>query len=330
MSAKVRIGFIGAGGIAHGHAHRIIESGLAEVVALADPSEASLARMKEREPSLAAVPTFADYREMLAKVPMDAVEIHSPHCYHTQQMLDAMDAGLHVLCEKPMASTVAEARQVIAKRDATGKILGISYQRHFEPMYRYIRQQATGGALGNLQTVVVIMAQEWLRATKGTWRQDPKISCGGQLNDSGSHLMDMLLWTTGLKAERVYAEENFFDAKVDIDTTLTVRFTSGAIGNVTILGNAPQGFWELFGVWGSQGSIIYDMASGVREQFFGQFEQKKEFGRPENNPDLNFIRAILGQEEIQAPAECGLRVAELTEAAWRSAASHQPVAVAEM
>ena len=184
--------------------------------------------------------------------------------------------------------------------------------------------------LGEVQTVVVMMAQEWLRSTRGQWRQNPAISLGGQLNDSGSHLVDMFLWTTGLQAEKVYAEINKFDSQVDIDSALTVRFSNGAIGNITVLGNAPQGFWELFGVWGSKGSIIYDMLHGLRQQMFGEPERTLEFPKPESNPDLNFARAILGQEEVQVPAECGLRVSELTEAAWRSAAQGKPVLVAEM
>ena len=330
MADKVRIGFIGAGGIAVGHAMRLHDGGLAEIVGLSDPSDGSIARMKAQRPELADVPVFADYRQMLAQVPMDAVEIHSPHVYHTRQILDSLSADKHVLCEKPMTSSVADAKAVIAKRDETGLVLGVSYQRHFSPMYRYIREQIGGSSLGNLQTVSVIMAQDWADHQRGAWRSDPAISCGGQLNDSGSHLVDMLLWCTSMKAVEVFAKINSFDMKVDVDSAITVRFANGAIGNLTILGAAPQGFWELFGAWCSKGSLIYDMQSGLREQFFGGEEHQLSFGDAANNPDTNFVRAILGQEELQIPAECGLRVIELTEAAWRSAKSGQPVLVEEM
>lgn len=330
MADKVRIGFIGSGGIAVGHAMRLHDSGLAEVVALSDPSAESIARMKARRAELADVPVFADYREMLSRVPLDAVEIHSPHVYHTQQMLDSLSAGKHVLCEKPMTSSVADAKAVIAKRDATGLVLAVSYQRHFNPMYRYIREQVGGDALGDLQTVSVIMAQDWARTQRGLWRSDPAISCGGQLNDSGSHLVDMLLWTTSMKAVEVFAKINSYDMQVDVDSAITVRFANGAIGNLTILGAAPQGFWELFGAWCAKGSLIYDMQSGLREQFFGGEEHQLSFPEPVSNPDLNFVRAIRGEEALEIPAECGLRVIELTEAAWRSAKTGKPVLVEEM
>jgi predicted dehydrogenase len=330
MADKVRIGFIGAGGIAVGHAMRLHDGGLAEVVALADPSTASVARMKQSRPELADVPVFADYHEMLSKASLDAVEIHSPHVFHTQQILDSLDAGKHVLCEKPMTSSVADAKAVIAKRDQSGLVLGVSYQRHFSPMYRYIREQICGGNLGNLQTVTVIMAQDWINNQRGAWRSDPALSCGGQLNDSGSHLVDMLLWCTAMKATEVYAKINSFDCAVDVDSAITVRFANGAIGNLTILGSAPQGFWELFGAWGSKGSLIYDMKSGLREQFFGGQEHDLTFSTAGSDPDTNFVRAILGQEALEIPAECGLRVIELTEAAWRSAKAGKPVLVEEM
>ncbi|NPV07927.1 MAG: Gfo/Idh/MocA family oxidoreductase [Anaerolineae bacterium] len=330
MGDKVRIGFIGSGGIAIGHAMRLHDSGLAEVVALSDPSEASLARMKEARPELADVPTFSDYREMLDKVAMDGVEIHSPHCFHARQILDALDAGLHVLCEKPMTSTVADARAVIARRDETGKILTISYQRHYEPTYQFIREMAQGGDLGRLQMVSLVLSQDWLRGTRGTWRQSLEISCGGQLNDSGSHLVDMMLWTTGLEADRVYAEINRYDCEVDIDSAIVARFVGGTLGNVTIMGASPTPFWEFFGVWGSEGAVVYDRLNGVQVLRVGQEPLTPELPPADNNPDLNFVRAILGLEEPGVPAECGLRVSEFTEAAWRSAGLGRPVLVREM
>lgn len=330
MADKVRIGFIGSGGIAVGHAMRLHEGGLAEVVALADPSEASLDRMKERRPELAGVATFADYREMLEKADLDAVQIHSPHCYHAQQMIDALDAGKHVLCEKPMTSSVEDARRVIAKRDETGKILVVSYQRHYEGTYRLIKEMAQGGELGKLQMVALILSQEWLNATRGKWRQSMELSCGGQLNDSGSHLVDMMLWTTGLQPDRVFAEINYFDAEVDIDSAITARFAGGALGNVTIMGGSPTPFWEFFGVWGSKGAVTYDRANGLQVLREGQEIVRPELPPSAGDPDTNFVRAILGLEEPGVPAECGLRVSEFTEAAWRSEKSGLPVLVRDM
>jgi predicted dehydrogenase len=329
MADKVRIGFVGSGNIALWHVDRLQAAGQNEIVALADPSAASLESMKQKRPQLAGAATYSDYREMLGRADVDAIEIHSPHCFHTQQILDSLDAGKHVLCEKPLTSSVPEAHTVIAKRDASGKVLMISYQRHFSPVYRYMRQQALSGAIGKVQNAVLVLTQDWLRSQRGTWRQDPKLSCGGQLNDSGSHVVDMMLWCTGLQAQEVYAQQNSFDVPVDVDSAITVRFTNGAIGNVTVLGSNPA-YWEMFGIWGTEGGVSYDISSGLRCEAFGGKVEPPQLPEASSDPDANFVRAILGQEEIQVPAECGLRVIELTEAAWRSAASGKPVTVGEL
>jgi len=329
MSDKIRIGFIGAGNIARGHAARINDSGLGEVVALADPSERSLNNIRENRPELAAMPVFADYREMLDKVALDAVEIHTPHCFHPGQILESLDRGLHVLCEKPLTSSVPDAHRVIAKRDETDKVLMISYQRHFVPAYRYMRDLAVGGKLGDLTTVALILTQGWLRSSAGTWRQNKEMSCGGQLNDSGSHVVDMMLWCSGLRAKEVFAQMNSFHLDVDVDSATTVRFEGGAIGNVTVLGSTP-GYWEMFGIYGTEGSVAYDNVGGLVQQFVGGQPERPELPEASNNPDVNFMRAIRGEEEVEVPAECGLRVIELTEAAWKSAELNRPVAVASL
>ncbi|MHB0877212.1 MAG: Gfo/Idh/MocA family protein [Anaerolineae bacterium] len=329
MEDKVRIGFIGSGNIALWHVDRLQAAGQNEIVALSDPNAASLENMKQKRPQLAAAPTYTDYREMLDKADIDAVEIQSPHCFHTQQILDSLDAGKHVLCEKPLTSSVAEAHRVLAKRDAGDRVLMISYQRHFSPVYRYMRQQAQSGAIGKVQNAVLVLTQDWLRSQRGTWRQDPRLSCGGQLNDSGSHVVDMMLWCTGLQAQEVYAQQNSFDVPVDVDSAITVRFTNGAIGNVTVLGSTAA-YWEMFGIWGTEGGVSYDITGGLRCEAFGCKVETPALPEASSDPDANFVRAILGQEEVQVPAECGLRVIELTEAAWRSAADGRAVKVGEL
>lgn len=327
MADKVSVGLIGTGNIAVQHVRRLADSGLADIIALSDPSSASLAGIRQKRPELAAVPAYEDYKEMLALPDLEAVVISSPHCFHPQQVIDSLEAGKHVLCEKPLASTVADARRVIAQRDRTGKTLAISYQRHCSPHYRYMREQALSGELGTLTTAVLVLTQDFIRHQRGTWRQDPKLSCGGQLNDSGSHVVDMLLWCTGLQAQEVYAQINSFDLPVDVDSAITVRFSNGAIGNVAVLGSTPV-YWEMFSIWGTEGGVSYDPTTGLQRQSFGSKPERPEVPPQVSDPDANLLRAILGLEEVAAPAECGLRAIEFTEAAWQSAATGKPVTVA--
>ena len=327
MTNTVRIGFIGAGGMAQSHMRWLADVPEAEVVAFADPSEESLAAMVASRPEAAGRPVFSDYRDMLASVPLDAVEIHTPHTLHFQQGLDVLSAGKHLLMEKPMVCSASHARQIIAA--ARGRIFMVSYQRHLQGAYVYVRDQIQRGLIGEIQYVAALQSQNWLRSQRGKWRQTLALSGGGQLNDSGSHLIDILLWTTGLTADSVFSYIRNHDTEVDIDSALSVRFGNGAQGTISIIGDSPM-WWEEFSIWGSKGSILYRNGR-ILQRGFEQSEMAEVTDLPpDSTPDRNFVDAILGRDTVRVPPECGLRVIELTEAAWRSAELGRPVRVEEL
>lgn len=327
MADRVRIGFIGAGGIARAHMRQLADIPEAEVVAFADPSEASMERMFESHPEAADLPVFHDYRDMLATVAMDAVEIHTPHTQHFQQGMDVLRAGKHLLMEKPMVCTAAHARELI--HAGSGKVLMVSYQRHFQGPYVYVREQIEQGAVGQVQYIAALQSQNWLRSQRGKWRQCKALSGGGQLNDSGSHLVDIMLWTTGLVAESVFAYVQSYDTEVDIDSALSLRFSNGAMGSIAIVADSPM-WWEEFSIWGSDGAILYRNGT-ILQRTFGESEMREVTDvPPDSTPDRNFVDAILKRDRVRAPPECGLRVIELTEAAWRSAELGRAVRVAEL
>jgi len=140
MTDKVSIGFIGAGGIARAHVKRLMEIPEAEIVALAEPSEAATQRMVEEYPHTASAAVFADYRDMLAQTKLDAVEIHTPHTQHFEQGMDVVKAGKHLLMEKPLVCTTPHAHALIAQAKQSGVILMLSYQRHLQGPYIYIHR----------------------------------------------------------------------------------------------------------------------------------------------------------------------------------------------
>ena len=322
---KIRMGFIGCGGNANGHIGRILEMPETEVVGLCEVSETSLERVRQTHDGVAGLPVFEDHKKLLAEVEMDAVEISTPHTLHFEEIMDSLDRGLHVLTEKPMVCTVDHAHQVIDKAEKQGKILMVSYQRHLAPQYRFLRNQIQCGELGQIQFVSALQDQGWYRGTMGSWRQQLSLSGGGQLNDSGSHLLDIILWMTGLAVDEIQAYVENFDSEVDINSALSVRFKGGAMGSISVVGNAPAGgMWEDITIWGTKaavylrnGHLTYKTASGN--------ETCEPTGLPgATTPDRNFVDAILGRDEVQVPPECGLRVIELTEAAWESARTGQP------
>jgi len=333
MARRVRLGLIGCGGFMHEHVRRLEGVTRAQIVALAEPSDASLQRITTAYPALADVPAFSDHREMLAAADIDGAIISSPHSFHFQQIMDCLDAGVNILCEKPMVCNVDQAKKVMRKAERKGLLLMTAYQRHTMPIFRHARKLIADGKLGRVIFVSALLAQEWLVGCKGTWRQDPDLSCGGELNDSGSHMIDIILWVTGLAADSVFARIDNRGAKVDILSALTVRFKGGAIGNLSVVGDAP-GWWEEITFYGERGALyirggrLYHHVPRKGRGWAGaEMVDLSNKLRGGSNPDANFVRAILGLEEPQTPAVCGLRVAEVTQAAWDSARLAQPVKV---
>jgi predicted dehydrogenase len=323
-SERIAVGLIGAGGVVHGHMPRLLSMPEVHVAAVCDPVPAQIARLKGAFPAIKRARTFSDYREMLDCVALDALQVHSPHTLHYPQVRDSLKRGLHVLVEKPMVCKTTHALDLIRLRDKVGKVLLVSYQRHFQPGFRYCREKIMSGDLGKVQFISALQSQNWKPATK-TWRGEPKLSGGGQLNDSGSHLLDIILWMTDLQPAEVFAYVDKAGTKVDIFSALSVKFDGGALCNVSVVGDSPT--WrEDITIWCERG-VLFTRGGKV------WLQDPEEKAIPDaqmpagSDPDHNFINAILGREEVQSPAECGLRVIQLTEAAWKSGRSGKPEAV---
>jgi len=325
MAERVKLGLIGTGGIMGLHVSRLLELKEAHIAALADTAPAHIERLKNRFPALAECPAYGSHGEMIRNEELDGVIIASPHNVHCEQIIDCLRAGLHVLCEKPMVSSIRDAHRVIEEEKRAGKLLAIGYQRHTQGEFQFVKKCIESGQTGEVQFVSAFQGQNWMRMTAGSWRQMPQVSLGGQLNDSGSHLIDIILWVTGLKAREVAASIRKFDREVDINSAITIEFANGAVGNISVVGNCPV-WWEDITIvcaeWAfflRQGRLTY--STGDRAELLQL--QNTNYGS--NCPSHNFVRAILGEEQVAAPSVCGLRTIELTEAAWRSAESGQPV-----
>ena len=227
-----------------------------------------------------------------------------------------------------MVCTVDHARAVIEKAETAGKVLMISYQRHLMPQFRFVRQEILAGELGEIQFVSALQDQKWYEGTMGSWRQTLSLSGGGQLNDSGSHLLDVVLWMTGLAVKEVQAYLENFDSEVDINSALSLRFTNGAMGNISVVGRSPVGgMWEDITIWGTK-AVVYMRNGQLTYKKAGSNDNCAPSTWPEAvSPDRNFVDAVLGRDQVQVPPVCGLRVIELTEAAWASGRSGKPVQV---
>ena len=313
---KVRVGLIGCGGFQRYRVGNLLNVPEAEVIALADPDSRQIDLMKAAHLVTTDLDIFEDHREMLDKARPDAVLIATPHTQHARQILDSLARDAHVCCEKPLVTSVEDATKVIRARDESGKVGMVSYQRHFQPEYRFVREQIQKGETGPVQFVAALQGQGWLRGTRGAWRQVKALSGGGQLNDSGSHLLDIILWSTGLKPASVSAYGENFGTEVDINSALSVHFNGGALGTFSVVGNG-FGWHEDVTIFCEE-IVFYIREGGLTMVDRRDNQWKAERLTGASTPDQNFIDAILGRAECESPFECGLEVIMLTQAAWDS------------
>jgi Predicted dehydrogenases and related proteins len=314
--SNIRIGFIGTGGIAGWHASQLLELPEVQITALSDTSEGNRVAFAEKF-GLQDARQFSGYEDMLEQGEIDAVVICSPHTLHFRQAYDALDRGLHVLIEKPMTCSSAEAEQLIQKAEESGKVMQVSYQRHFQPEFLYIRDAIASGEIGKLTSVTASLSQEWKQLTEGTWRQVPSLSGGGFLMDSGSHIIDVLLWTTGLTPVEVKSQLQTHGAPVEIDSFTSIRFAEGAIAGLNFAGYAP-GWNETFAFCGEDGGIYYDNGQ-ITLRRMNEEPLVPELPKPFTNQDKSFIDAILGLHEVLVPGEFALKVVSLSEMIYQAA-----------
>lgn len=314
----IRIGMIGTGNIAHTHVRRLQNIDNVLIAAISDPSEQSRQAVKQKF-NLGNVAGFSDHTAMLKQTDLDAVIISSPHTLHYRHASDSLSAGKHVLVEKPLTCTSEAAKKLIDQADRAGKVLQVSFQRHFIPSFMYIRSAIASGVIGRLTSVTATLYQDWKDAQTGTWRQNPRLSGGGMLMDSGSHIIDVLLWTTGLIPESVTTQLHLQDSPVEVDTFTTIRFTEGQVGSLNIIGKAPSKMLrESYAFLGEEGGIFYhDGKIELRRN--GVDPVEPELPSAMTNTDLSFVEAVRGNMDVQVPGTYALKVLLLTEAIYQAA-----------
>lgn len=190
---KVRIGIIGCGGIANGkHMPSLSKLPDVEMIAFCD-IVVERAEKAAREYGVDGAKVYEDYHELLAREDIDVVHVLTPNREHSQITVDALHAGKHVMCEKPMAINTAEAKRMLDAAKETGKKLTIGYQSRFRPDSMYLKKACEAGELGE---VYYARAQAVRRRAVPTWGVflNEYEQGGGPLIDIGTHALDLTLW----------------------------------------------------------------------------------------------------------------------------------------
>ena len=244
-SPPLRVGFIGAGfmGEVHSHASRAARGTLA---GLCSSSRASSERAVT---ILGFEKAFDSAGDLLADDAIDLVHVVTPNATHLEFALAAIEAGKHVVCEKPLATSTSDAAQLAAAATAAGVTATVPFVYRFHPMVREARARVRAGEMGRLLSIQGSYLQDWLVApSDDNWRVDAKL--GGPSRafaDIGSHLCDLTEFVTGDRISRVQAlTRTVFDARAtsrDITTedlvAVLVETRIGAIGTLLVSQVAP-------------------------------------------------------------------------------------------
>jgi predicted dehydrogenase len=248
MTARIRLGMVGGGegafiGAVHRMAARLDDR--YTLTAAAPSSDPERARASGAAMHLDPERVYTDYRAMAraeAARPdgVEVVAIVTPNHLHHDVACAFLDAGIHVLCDKPLTRDLAEADELVARTRASGRLFGVTYTYTGYPMVREARELVRAGALGDVRVVQVEYAQDWLAAPLETsgqkqaaWRTDPsRAGEGGCVGDIGTHAYHLAGFVTGMQATELSAELTHFvpGRAVDDDAQVRLRYANGARG----------------------------------------------------------------------------------------------------
>jgi predicted dehydrogenase len=203
VATRPRLGFLGTGWIGRNRLQALIASGAADVAALADPSYESLRAASSDAPDARLA---ADLDELLA-ADLDGVVIATPSALHADQAVAALEAGVAVFCQKPLARTAAETRRVVEAAARADRLLGVDLSYRHTAAARAVRDEVARGALGPVHAVDLVFHNAY--GPDKPWFQDPALSGGGCVIDLGIHLVDLLLWTLGWPAVEQVSARRF-------------------------------------------------------------------------------------------------------------------------
>ena len=252
---SIGIGIVGCGIIANLHAHAIRAAGDLLLVGACSRSDASAEAFCTRQN----IRKFESYEKMLESPEIDAVSLCTPSGDHCAQILQALEAGKHVVVEKPMCITLEECDRVIRKAEETGLTVCVISQHRFSDGIQEIRRAIAAGELGKIHSAQLTMhyfrPQSYYDSApwRGTWALDG----GGVLMNQGIHGVDMLCCLLGKpKAVSGFVTTSGRDIEVEDTAAVAVRFESGAIATIDASTCCEPGFPQRIVITCEQGRIV--------------------------------------------------------------------------
>jgi len=320
---KTRCIIVGVGGFARYHISAMLKmKNSTKIVGLIEPNQLSRQKAIElfEENKVKCPPFYENVLDFIkSQETADAALICSPHKYHFDNAKDCMEAGMDVCIEKPMVMNASEAKKIISLRDRLKRLVVVAFPGSLSPAIKKAKEMIKRGEIGKVSAISAYVYQKWKTGTKGTWRQNPEISGGGFLFDTGSHMLNTVVDIVGEDIKKVKAIFDNCNAPVEINSSITAVSISGIMISMLAAGDSVHCSSEIIicgdkgimktGIWGERllikrekdpdfSPVKYEKSRGVWEQFLKVREGKI------NNP---------------CPAEVGLRFAKLMDMIKESA-----------
>ena len=328
ITQPVQTAFIGCGDMGRNHIRSMLQQlDTTHITAVCEPSQAAYEKTINlfKQANLEPPPNQPDLDRLLAEYrnSLDAVFIVTPHVYHHDQVKACMEAGLDVLVEKPMVMNAPEAQSLIETRDRTRKLLVVAFPGSLSPQIRAAVTMLRSGEFGPISTISAVAWQNWSTAFIETWRQQPEVSGGGFMFDTGAHMLNTVVDLAGEDFVEVAAWLDHRDLAVDVLGTVMGRLASGVL--VTMHGSGetipscasdvrifcPEAILRT-GIWGERLEI----------QRIGQDELSVVDVPPSLGAWEQFLAVRSGKMPNPCPPEVGLRMARLWDAIKSSASQN--------
>jgi myo-inositol 2-dehydrogenase/D-chiro-inositol 1-dehydrogenase len=326
---SLKIGMIS---FAHGHAISYLNSLLelpdVQIVGIAD-------EVKSRVEGIVAryeVAYYADYRDLLAQ-DVDAVVICSENVHHAKLVIDAANAKKHVLCEKPLGTTMAEMEQMIAACKENGVQLMTAFPCRYLAAVVRAKEAIERGDIGD---IVAIKGTNH-GGNPGGWFIDKSLSGGGAVLDHTVHVMDLMNWFLQSEVKEVYAyAATLFREELEVEDAgmLHIKFDNGVFAVLDTSWSRPKSFptWGdvTMEIVGTQGVLSVD-GFAQKNDLFSDAVGKGQYTFWGDDMDAymirDFVKALLQGEPVPVTGEDGLKAAQVALAAYESAKLGQPVAM---
>ena len=328
---QLGVAVLGLGRVGPGHVRVVGENPRARLVAIADADEVKLGAVAASNPGCVAL---KDYRDALARDDVQAVVICLPHWLHERASIDAVQAGKHVLLEKPLATNVEECEHIAEVVRGSRVTFTVGHTQHFYPIVAKAKQVLESGRIGSPIMAVDTWYKPHEPEKRPPWLLDRKLG-GGMLLMDGTHMIDRLLWHLGGKVESVKAMNGnpvYPEFPADDTAMAFLQFDNGLVATISRIAYRTGITQYGADYFGTNGQIKYRLPYGRHGEvglWVGQNEVWEPVEVASNNSLADqfdaFLDAIEKGTEPAVTVEHGVEVIRVMEAIERSGESHREV-----